>query len=58
MKWGFYFISILSILQGILGLIGIEVWIRNRGWILLSLNESLFYIAIGIIAFFLSKKYL
>ena len=50
---GLILLSLISSIYGLLGLFGIKVWIRNRGWTTLSLSESLFYLCVGFIMYVL-----
>ena len=50
-KVGLFLLSSIASIYGLLGLFGIKVWIRNRGWVELSLSESLFYLFIGLIVY-------
>jgi len=49
MKIGFYLVGILLVIYGILGLLNIEVWIRNQGWVHLSLAKSIFFLIFGLL---------
>jgi hypothetical protein len=42
MKLGFKLISIILFVQGLLGLMGFKVWIRNRGYSEIASLESIF----------------
>ena len=55
---GLILLSLITSIYGLLGLFGIKVWIRNRGWITLSLSESLFYLCVGLglYVFFIFSK--
>lgn len=55
MKIGFYFIGILLITYGILGLFHIEVWIKNQGWVQLSIAKSIFFLVFGFLLIFFIK---
>jgi len=57
MKISFYVLSFAFFILGILGLLDIEVWIRNKGWITLSVKESVFYIIISILTFLFTKYF-
>ena len=39
----------IASIYGLLGFFGVEVWIRNRGWVELSFTESIFYFFVGLI---------
>jgi hypothetical protein len=56
MKLGFKLISIVLLIQGLLGLIGFKVWIRNRGYSEITSLESIFFISSAIIVYMISKK--
>ena len=58
MKTSFYILSFAFFILGILGLFDIEVWIRNRGWITLSLKESVIYLIISILTFLFTKYFI
>jgi len=53
---GFICLGILLIIYGFLGLIDVEVWIRNRGWIKLSLYESVFLFIVGSLLIIYMKR--
>jgi len=46
---GFSLLGIISLVYGVLGFSGIEVWMRNKGWVELSQTESIVYFSFGII---------
>jgi hypothetical protein len=56
MKFGFKLISIILFVQGLLGLMGFKVWIRNRGYSEITSLESIFFISSAIILYMISKK--
>ena len=54
---GLLFLSAILSIYGLLGFFGIEVWIRNRGWVEQSFTESMFDFALGLIVFVYVKKF-
>ena len=54
---GLLFLSAILSVYGLLGFFGIEVWVRNRGWVELSFTESVFDFAVGLIVFVYVKKF-
>ena len=57
-KVGFYIvIFFLVFYYGILPLMGLEVWIRNKGWIHMEMKQSLFNIIVGLFIYIFIKRY-
>jgi hypothetical protein len=51
LRIGFIAIAIALLIEGILGILGYDIWIRNRGLVKITFVESLSYIVFSIIIF-------